>query len=273
MGVLVMREDAFANTGMPKHWVRKRPLAKLKPVIIGAGLAAFAAIAAIGIAGFWSSPLSVASIAPVERDAIPPADTSQITASLEPLAGSAVVALEPAKITSTEPKPDVMADAQMPQAAPAPERFGSTNPVAPQPVTLPQTETETAANTAYSAPLETPVTREPVAIAETEDEVRALEEQLSASGSAYFQLPPREQRALDTPWTQPTPSGQTVDLPLAWTNKYVNLRAGEDNDAEVLAVIPANAQVRAQDNCAHWCRVVYEGRQGYVYKTFLSRAP
>lgn len=51
----------------------------------------------------------------------------------------------------------------------------------------------------------------------------------------------------------------------------VNLRARPHNHADVLTVIPTDAVIMAQANCEHWCNVVYDGQQGYIYKTFIRR--
>lgn len=55
----------------------------------------------------------------------------------------------------------------------------------------------------------------------------------------------------------------------AVVNGAVNLRAAPDNDARVLMVVPAKAQIEAQDDC-NWCAVTYQGDQGYIYKSFID---
>lgn len=50
--------------------------------------------------------------------------------------------------------------------------------------------------------------------------------------------------------------------------KAVNLRAGPDNGARVLGVIPARATVRIV-GCKMWCTVEYGGRRGYIFKSFV----
>lgn len=104
-----------------------------------------------------------------------------------------------------------------------------------------------------------------VEIAETEAEAVRIEERLSAAGAAYFELPPKTD--------DPFEAALWDDVPLApaRTNAWVNMRAGPDNDAEVLTVVPGGAELRARTGCAHWCEVVYEGRRGYIYKSFIRR--
>lgn len=49
----------------------------------------------------------------------------------------------------------------------------------------------------------------------------------------------------------------------------VNMRAKGAKGARVIGVIPRGATVRLVD-CDGWCEVVYEGRRGFIYKSFLS---
>ena len=49
----------------------------------------------------------------------------------------------------------------------------------------------------------------------------------------------------------------------------VNLRAGPDNDAGVLTIIPAKAAVTVVD-CDQWCQITYQGKKGFIYKSFVA---
>lgn len=60
------------------------------------------------------------------------------------------------------------------------------------------------------------------------------------------------------------------DLKPAKVTKYVNLRDGPADEAQVLTVVPANADIDAEADCG-WCTVVYKGQRGYVYKSFIRR--
>lgn len=51
----------------------------------------------------------------------------------------------------------------------------------------------------------------------------------------------------------------------------VNLRAGPSDEAKVLLTIPRGAKIQVDDNCRHWCAVTYDGRNGFVYKSFIRR--
>lgn len=61
-------------------------------------------------------------------------------------------------------------------------------------------------------------------------------------------------------------SGQPAQVTVA-----VNMRSGPDNEAGVLTVIPANAAVDLI-GCDIWCEVVYDNRQGWVYRDFVVAA-
>lgn len=51
----------------------------------------------------------------------------------------------------------------------------------------------------------------------------------------------------------------------------VNMRAGPDNGAAVLTIVPAGSQVKVID-CDYWCEVVFAGERGWIYKSFVSGA-
>jgi hypothetical protein len=50
----------------------------------------------------------------------------------------------------------------------------------------------------------------------------------------------------------------------------VNMRAGPDNGAAVIMVVRRNRNVELI-GCDYWCEVVYEGRRGFIYKSFVRR--
>ncbi|WP_133304728.1 SH3 domain-containing protein [Mesorhizobium sp. DCY119] len=51
----------------------------------------------------------------------------------------------------------------------------------------------------------------------------------------------------------------------------VNLRAGPADESKVLRTIPAMATVDII-TCKGWCKIAYEGQQGWIYKKFLNRS-
>lgn len=50
----------------------------------------------------------------------------------------------------------------------------------------------------------------------------------------------------------------------------VNMRAGPDNNAATITVLPAKTAVDVI-SCKQWCEVVFNGKRGWVYKTFVQR--
>ena len=109
---------------------------------------------------------------------------------------------------------------------------------------------------------------EPVAVADSDEEASRLE-QLMAEESAPPAADALPAASVDDP-TAPVADDGTLLSP-ARAAKYVNLRASPDNEGAVLAVVPASAEILAEENCAHWCTVVHDGRRGYVYKSFIER--
>jgi hypothetical protein len=49
----------------------------------------------------------------------------------------------------------------------------------------------------------------------------------------------------------------------------VNLRAGPDNAAAVVTVVPASSHVEVIA-CDYWCEVVFAGKRGWIYKGFVG---
>lgn len=99
-----------------------------------------------------------------------------------------------------------------------------------------------------------------VPVAETEEEVAALEEIQRREVEDDVGPPSPEMTAS---FRQQAPSMRP-----ATTTRYVNLRAGPDDGAQVLAVVPERAAIDAEEDCG-WCEVTYQGRSGYIYKSFI----
>jgi hypothetical protein len=67
----------------------------------------------------------------------------------------------------------------------------------------------------------------------------------------------------------PGVSAQTRTIKLG---KGVNMRSRPKSGSGVITVVPANATVQLV-GCKDWCEIVYKGRRGYIYKSFVgSRA-
>jgi hypothetical protein len=117
------------------------------------------------------------------------------------------------------------------------------------------TEADKASVLAPSSDESAPV----VAVAETAEELLALEA-----------IQQREVEAdLTEPSAETTAAVPSVSKAVAKATAWVNLRAGPSDDAEVLMVVPALADIQAEAAC-NWCAVSYDGREGFIYKTFIS---
>lgn len=101
-----------------------------------------------------------------------------------------------------------------------------------------------------------------VPVAESEDEIAKLEAIQRREVEADVGAPSEEE-------TASIGSIDTSAMRQATTTRYVNMRAGPADDAEVLLVVPALEKVEAEADC-DWCTIRYDGRTGYIYKTFLS---
>ena len=105
-------------------------------------------------------------------------------------------------------------------------------------------------------------------IAEDKADVVALEERMNPEQPASAYASEDEDEPIE-PVRISAPSFATGDLVAAKSTKWVNMRASNDMSAEKLLVVPRDAEIRADPNCRHWCRVVHDGRLGYVYRTFI----
>ncbi|QKV19473.1 SH3 domain-containing protein [Oricola thermophila] len=185
-------------------------------------------------------------------------------AILWPGAGRAPVAPQPAADVSATPLPEGGAGPVSPTAprlaqverplADGSERF-VVAPKSPRPAVPAVDDGPVAALPGAAA--------EPVPVAETEADVVAIEAELAAAGADTFALPeaPAETAAADP--AEPA-------MVTARAREWVNLRAGPDNGAEVLAVVPGGDDLRVEPDCSGWCAVAWDGRRGYIYESFIA---
>lgn len=52
--------------------------------------------------------------------------------------------------------------------------------------------------------------------------------------------------------------------------RAVTMRSGPKKSASALGTVPAKTAVKVM-SCKSWCQIVYKGRQGWIYKSFLKR--
>ena len=104
-----------------------------------------------------------------------------------------------------------------------------------------------------------------VPVAETDEEIAALEARQRQEVAEDLGVDPDEAA------TSSIGSAVTGPLRAAIATKYVNMRNGPSDEAEVLLVVPALAEIEAEEDC-NWCAVTYDGKAGFIYKTFISYA-
>jgi hypothetical protein len=98
----------------------------------------------------------------------------------------------------------------------------------------------------------------------------APEAELSAAPAKATETEPAATKSAATKsaGTAPEPAAATRSAPVT---THVNLRAKPDNDAAVVAVVPAKRKVEVVE-CTQWCEVVYGDKQGFVHRRFVSGA-
>ena len=115
----------------------------------------------------------------------------------------------------------------------------------------------------------------PVEVAETADEVAMLEASVAAREAASPQAAFVVLDAGDTVQAEEGSLDETVQEPAeglrpATTSGYVNFRTGPSNDAATIEILASGVAIEASDDCPHFCRARHEGRDGYIYRTYIA---
>jgi len=263
-----MNTPALRLAGISSGLAARLPrlhLSKLEIGLLGAAAALAIAIVAFGLTGSDEpDPIETAAVLPPRLETKVPgteiaAETAKPIASVTDQTAVAPVAAVPA----SNQTPLLAA----PASAPATSHFEK--PLA-KAAAGPDERGESAATpfpsaNADQAPDPAPTTAIPteglrgsidVQVAETESEVAMLEQQTGmidgATGDAQLA------------------AGPLPDLRPAKVVKYANLRDGPADEAKVIVVVPANAEIEAEVDC-NWCTVVYKGQRGYMYKNLIRR--
>jgi len=163
---------------------------------------------------------------------------------------------EPASLTALPEEP-------LPAGSDALPATGFVPPDTVEAALPPATERDRTAAIPRAFPADPTTAAPDVPVAETDDEIAALEErQAEENREVLGDAAPEggEENA-----AVPVPAGMRP----ATVTSAVNLRAGPDNDAEVVKVLPERAAIQAEADCG-WCRVSHDGTTGYVYKSFIE---
>ena len=241
-------------------------LSKLEIALLGA--AAVLAIVIVAF-GFTSSdepdPIETAAVLPPRLET----KTAGVEVTAEEVKPIATAAVQPAAAPATAAQAPAQAPLlTAPAAAPATGRFEKSAPTAaigpdergediatPLPSATADQGPDPAATTAIATEgLRGSID---VQVAETETEVAMLEQQTGMIDGA-------------TATAAQATAGPLPDLRPAKVVKYANLRDGPADEAKVIVVVPANAEIEAEVDC-NWCTVVYKGQRGYMYKNLIRR--
>jgi len=261
-----MNTPAFRLAGISSGIAARLPrlhLSKLEIGLLGAAAALAVAIVAFGFTGSdQPDPIETAAVLPprletkavgteIPAEAAKPIATATDQASAAPAAAPAPTPLlaAPASAPATGhfEKP-------VPTAATGPDERGETS-AKPLPLATADEAPDPAPTTAIA--VEGLRGSIDVQVAETETEVAMLEQQTGMIDGA-------------TGTTAQVAAGPLPDLRPAKVVKYANLRDGPADEAEVIVVVPANAEIEAEVDC-NWCTVVYKGQRGYMYKNLIRR--
>ena len=174
-------------------------------------------------------------------------------------AGSPTSAASAEEQVSSSTTAVALEEPSAPIAAPATPDAGSTAaiPARPSPVVPPAAVPDLPA-LSFNAPA--PANDDGIAMLEVIPD-SPIEDQLEPESAVVD-----EGQAPQVVAARPSPAS---GLAPARVKSAVNLRAGPGNNAQVLTVVPANAQIEAQSDCG-WCAVTYEGRSGFLYKSFIA---
>lgn len=191
------------------------------------------------------------------------AETPKVEAPAEP-APQVVVPQTPstaqAAVVATPAAP-----ANMPVAAPQPQQAA---------VTALEVDNERWARTegeqANAAPAQNPPSATATDNTAQQPEAQAFADQEKTAAISANEQPTQTAAASSEPPAPAAKPQAPASIGKGRITTAVNLRAGPADEAKVLRTIPARATVDII-TCKGWCKVAYEGQQGWIYKKFLNR--
>ncbi|TPI61508.1 SH3 domain-containing protein [Mesorhizobium sp. B3-1-3] len=93
--------------------------------------------------------------------------------------------------------------------------------------------------------------------------------QTAAIPEAKPQVPDPQPAATDSS-AQPEPKAQRASAAAnGRVLRAVTMRSGPKKGAAAIATVPAKASVQVM-NCKKWCEIVYNGKHGWVYKSYIK---
>ena len=272
-------------TSRLRSFVTRRPVTAYLSVATIAGLV-FGGLA-LTLSGNedTASPVQLAE----SRPAAPPEAEPAVAASDAPRLPVADIAAE---ATSGIPA-TALRDQMAANAVPAsPAGTGTATRLRPASDDLPisggMRETPITDEAAAALALRLPPADDTLAIAEVPDRLLTTGSVLPADDASGSQQSAGDDTAANGTANEPAVAGTATDEAAAGNaaasveepeiaprsatvNASVNMRESPENDATILAVLPAGSAVEVID-CAQWCEVAASGTRGFVFRRFVDGA-
>ncbi|RUU56082.1 SH3 domain-containing protein [Mesorhizobium sp. M2C.T.Ca.TU.002.02.1.1] len=275
----------FGYSVRPSFWQRVQSNAHL--VIAAIGTAALLGVAAVALwLCFPGSDRQVAAAnaaqtvptIPVKTTKIAPA-TAAVTVAAAPQAARKADAVTPttaareASIPALAPNSPrwTASDAQTPPAPaddqPAPSKQAAdTNPAQSTDTAFAEADAENDASNALSQ-VAGAASETSTAAKKPDDKMDGA--QTAAIPEAKPQVPDPQPAATDDS-AQPKPKPQKASSAAnGRILRPVTMRSGPKKGAAAITTVPAKASVQVM-NCKQWCEIVYNGKHGWVYKSYVK---
>jgi hypothetical protein len=296
----------FAYDTRPSFWARAGANAHL--VVAGIGTTALLGVAAVALWLALPAQERQANASPKQslEEIVParPVKTTKVASPSKPVQAATVAAPKEAEppITRTTPKGDAVsprvaaADMDVPALAPDDPRWNAgvsaadaATPVDKAQPQQPPASSGAEAAQAVAAPASAktaPAEPNPAqaALAPTPaDAPAARAEPTSKDRADVYQtaaIPAIKPATPEPAATDDATDDAEVKAPATETAKPethtervqsgVTMRTGPKNEASAITTIPGKTAVEVV-SCSAWCEIIYKGRRGFIYKSFLGR--
>lgn len=271
----------FGYDVRPSFWQKVQSNAHL--VIAAVGTAALLGVAAVAL---WlsipgsgrqvaaaSAEQSVPTI-PVKTTKIAPAAAVSVAAAPQAARKADAVSLAPAPreasipaLASSSPRWTASDSKTQPDKAgdqPAPsEQAAEPSSAQPADTAFAEPAAENDASDALSQ-VAAPASETPAAAKTPGDKMDGA--QTAAIPEAKPQVPDAEPAATDNAKPKPQKVGAAANGRIL---RAVTMRSGPKKGASAITTVPAKASVQVM-NCKQWCEIVYNGKHGWVYKSYVK---
>ena len=255
----------FGYEARPSFWQNVRSNSHL--VIAATGTMALLGVA--GMALWLAMPTG-------ERQAFANASETAETRTVESAAADGVVAMAPQAVPEANDVTSAKqaAEADIPALPANDPRW--TDPNAPR---RPSVKSEASAASAVQAqatataerPAVDPASNPQLAafVAENAAAVREGVPPDSSATAAISAVKPERQAAKTAPAESAADPETAAATTAGHIARAVTMRAGPKKGAAAIATVPARTAVQVV-SCEKWCQIVYNGKRGWIYKSFLN---